>query len=133
MAADYSTPEGALLALENAYIAQDIEAAVAAKNFPYEGEQMLRNLKSIPDPDADLIQEAAKVLELSFRRHLEIKGFPQFAELKCRVTASKQLASDLVELTEECVFPDGYVSIETIHAAMTGQRWGIVVLPPGKV
>ena len=133
MAADYSTPQGALLALEHAYVAQDIEAAVAAKNFTFEGAAMLRNLKSIPDPDPELIQEAAKVLELSFRKHMDTNGFPQFGELKCRVTGTKQLAPDLVELTEECVFPDGYVAQELVHAAKTGDRWGVVVLPAGKV
>jgi len=131
MAADYSTPEGALQSLEQAYIAHDIEAAVAAKNFQYEGKEMLSNLQ-IPDLDAGLIGEAAKVLELSFRKHLKDDGFPQFVGLKCRVVGKKDLAPDLVELSEECVHPDGSVSKEVLHAARTDSRWGIVVLPPDK-
>jgi len=129
MAADFSTPAGALLALEQAYLVGDIEAAVAAKNFQYEGYAMLANLKSMPNPDPDLVKEAAHVLELSFRKHMKEKGFPKMANLRSRVAATKQLAPDLVEITEEFTYPDGFVSQETVHAAKSGDSWGIVTLP----
>ena len=129
MAADLSTPQGALQALEHAYLAQDIEAAVAAKNFQYEGRAMLEHLKSMPNPEPDLVQKAAHVLELAFRKQIQDQGFPQFADLRSRIVATKQLAPDLVEITEEFVFPDGYVSQEAVYAAKSGDHWGVVVLP----
>ena len=129
MATDFSTPQAALQALEQAYVAQDIEAAVEAKNFQYEGRAMLSNLKSMPNPEPDLVQEAAHVLELAFRKQMKDQGFPQIAELRARVIATKQLTPDLAEITEEFVFPDGYVSQETVHVAKSGDRWGVVVLP----
>src|SRR6476620_1933456 len=117
MAADLSTPQAALQTLEQAYAAQDIEAAVEAKNFQYEGRAMLSNLKSMPNPEPNLVREAAHVLELAFRKQMKDQGFPQFAYLRSRIIATKLLAPDLAEITEEFVFSDGYVSRETVHVA----------------
>lgn len=129
MAADFSTPQGALQALERAYLTHDIEAAVAAKNFPYEAKAMLSDLKNVPKPEPDLIQKTAEVLELSFRKHIKENGFPKMTGIRSRVVATKQLTPDLVELTEEFVFPDNYISHETVYAAKSGEHWGLVILP----
>ena len=128
MAIDFSTPEGALHLLEAAYAHQDIEAAVAARNFEWEAREMLKKLAEDPTPQADLIQETAQVLELSFRQHIETNGFPKFSELRCSILKTKQLRPDLVEIFEECIFPDGLISREKIHVAKSGEKWGIVVL-----
>jgi len=129
MAADFSTPQAALLSLEAAYDAKDIEGAVAAKNFRYEARAMLINLKSIKNPDAELVQKTAEVLELSFRKHMKEKGFPNMSDRRTKILEVKHLAPDLAELTEETTFSDGFVMKETVHAAKSGDRWGVVILP----
>lgn len=130
MAADLSTPQKALLALEQAYRDRDIEAAVAAKNFRYEATAMLENLKSVRNPEPNLVQQAAHVLELAFRQDINENGFPPMAGVNSRILETKQLAPDLVEITEELTYSDGYVSRETVNVARSGLRWGIVILPP---
>ena len=128
MAADYSTPESTLKALEQAYAAKDIEAAVAAKNFIFEATDMLNNLKGISNPDASLIQETAKVLELSFSKQMKTEGFPDMTGIACKIVGTKKINSNLVEISEECTFPDKYVSKETSYAVKSNNRWGIVIL-----
>ncbi len=132
IAADFSTPQSALKALEQAYIDKNIEAAVAAKNFYYEAKKLLESLQ-IQGSDEALIQKASSTLELAFRQQLQTQGFPKFSELKCHITNSKQLTADLVELSEKCTYPDGHIAQENIYAAKTNNRWGIVNLPPAKI
>ena len=62
---DFSTPEGALLKLEDAYRARDIEGAVACKDFRREADMMLSRMGSPLVKDEEMVSEIAKVLELS--------------------------------------------------------------------
>ena len=133
MAADLSTPERALLALESAYARKDIEAAVAAKDFRYEARAMLRGLKNPLEIDEELIGKTAEVLELGFRKDMRSKGFPDFKRLRCTVLSTKQVEPGLVEMVEECIFPDGGKSRDILHAAKSDYGWRIVILPPKAV
>jgi hypothetical protein len=130
MAADLSTPEGALKFLEDAYVRKDLEAAVSAKDFQYEARAMLNALKNLKNPDDELVQKTADVLELSFRKQIQTKGFPDFTQLRCSVVSKKLLQPDLVEMTEECIFPDGGKSTDILHATKSSHGWRIVILPP---
>ena len=132
MAANYSTPENALKALEDAYIRKDIEAAVAAKDFTFEAREMLRALKNLPSPDEELVRKTAEVLELSFRKQMKQDGFPDFTGLRCAVVKSAEIEPGLSEMIEECVFPDGGKSRDTMHAAKGKAGWRIVTLPPNR-
>jgi hypothetical protein len=129
MAADFTSPEGALRALEEAYVRKDIEAAVAAKDFQFEARAMLNALKIPGNPDDALIQQTAETLELAFRKQMETQGFPPFADLQCKVAQKKQLRDGLVEMVSECTFPDGRKSTDTLHAARSTHGWRIVILP----
>ncbi|WP_428506877.1 hypothetical protein [Roseateles sp.] len=129
MAEDLSTPETALRSLEAAYSQKNIEAAVAARDFKFEARELLVNLKGIKDPEQNLVDETSHVLELSFRKQMRDSGFPNFSYLSCVVVAKKVLREDLVELIEECVFPDGGKSRDTVHAAKSPAGWRIVILP----
>jgi hypothetical protein len=115
--------------LEQAYRQRDIEAAVAAKNFPYESRAMLANLRSTPDPDAEMVQLGAQALEVSFRKYMEKDGFPEIEGVSTQVVSTTWLAPDLVQMTEQVTYADGDVSHETVYAALTGNRWGMVNLP----
>ncbi|HMF91209.1 MAG TPA: hypothetical protein VKL40_11230 [Candidatus Angelobacter sp.] len=133
MHADLSTPEAALAALEDAYNRKDIEAAVAAKDFVLEAREMLISLKAFSSsPDPEVLKQTADVLELSFRKHMEVQGFPDFTRVRCKVVSKKELRDDLVEMVEECLFPDGGKSHQTMHAAKNESGWHIIVLPPSR-
>jgi hypothetical protein len=75
---DFSTPEGAIKALEAAYISKDIEAAVAAKDFNEEARLMMVRLHPQYANDSEILSKTAEALELSFRKQMREKGFPDF-------------------------------------------------------
>lgn len=129
MANDLSTPDKALKSLEEAYIRKDIETAVAAKDFRYEALAMLSANKNLQNSGGDLVNKATEVLELSFRKQMQTKGFPDFSNLHCSVMSQKQLKPELVEMVEECVFPDGGKSTDILYAAKSIVGWRIVNLP----
>ena len=129
MAADFSTPQSALRALEAAYAHNDLNAAVAAKNFRIEAVELLRSHNSAYAADSELVRKTAKVLELSFREQMRTQGFPDFNHVTCRILSTKYLRTDVAEMTEVCTFSDGGTSETVIHAAKEGNKWGVVVLP----
>jgi len=127
--ADFSTPAAALAALEDAYNRKDIVTAVSAKDFLFEGREMLLTINPAVPPDEETIKLTAGVLKLAFTKEIERNGFPDFGNLRCRVISENQLREGLVELVEECIFPDGGRSREMLHAARNTTGWHIVVLP----
>lgn len=124
-----STPEGAVRALEAAYIRKDIEAAVALRDFRTEASLTWASLRPELVNDEEILRATAEVLELSFRREIETNGFPDFASLKCRFSKKEQMSPDLVKLTEECIFPDGGKSVEEIHVSRGEAGWRVVIVP----
>ena len=97
--ADFSTPTGAILALEAAYRARDLEAAIACKDFMAEAELMLRRMR-LPEIDEQIVTETARVLELSFRQFIHNHGFPSFDGVDARFPYAETLADNLVLLCQ---------------------------------
>jgi hypothetical protein len=126
--ADFTTPEGAILMLEDAYRKRDIEAAVAAKDFLAESRVMLSRLKSGVDRDPEVLKKSAEVMELSFRTEMKGKGFPDFTGIKSRFprTERYQNFEDIVAVTEVCTFPDGGTSTQKLLTAKTARGWRVL-------
>jgi hypothetical protein len=126
--ADFSTPEGAILMLENAYRKKDIEAAVAAKDFEAESRVMLSRLKGGVGNDPEVLKKSAEVMELSFRAEMKNKGFPDFTGIKSRFPRKQkyQDSDDIVAVTEVCTFPDGGTSTQTLLVGKTANGWRVL-------
>ena len=126
---DSTTPEGAILKLEEAYQKKDIEAAVAAQDFFAQARLMLTNMGKGLEKDADLLKQTADVLELSFRAEMKKEGFPNFEGLKSRFPKKKAHPKfkDVVEVTEICTFPDGGESTQTLLVAKSEKGWRVVI------
>jgi hypothetical protein len=125
--ADFTTPEGAILVLEEAYRRKDLEAAVAAKDFVTEARIMLTQARKGMEQDAAVLKETAEVLELGFR--LEMKnGFPDFAGLKSQFPQTEKYENfdDVVVVTEVCTFPDGGTSQQKLLVARTTGGWRVL-------
>ena len=127
-AADFTTPENAIRSLEDAYISEDIEAAVAAKDFTEEARLMSLSINPELAKDPAMITKTAEVLELSFRKQIEESGFPDFSGLKCSLGEPENVGPTLVKVTERCVFPDGGTSVEDLHVFSGAQGWRVVVV-----
>ena len=126
--ADFSTPEGAILVLEDAYRRKDIEAAVAAKDFVVEARVMLLKLGHGMDKDPEILKKTAEVLELAFRAEMKKKGFPDFTGLNSRFPSKDkyQELDDIVAVTEVCTFPDGGTSKQVLLVAKTPKGWRVL-------
>jgi hypothetical protein len=85
---------------------------------------MLLSLRSGPElldgPTIELTTEVPSLSRLSF---------PDLSSLRCKIITENHLHEDLVELVEECTFPDVGKSRQTVHAAKNMTVWHIVVLP----
>jgi hypothetical protein len=128
-AAAFDTPEGAVRALEAAYAAKDVDAAVGAIDFREEARLLLESTQPDLASDNDVLKLTAQALELSFREQIHDKGFPQFADRRCRFTAKKTVSATLVRLTEECIFPDGAKSVQAVFASRGERGWRVVTVP----
>jgi hypothetical protein len=127
-APDFTTPEGAVRALEAAYIREDLAAAVAAKDFATEARMMLEHLT--PDCVTEAaIEEAAEVLELAFRAEMEKEGFPDFLGAACSFLEREDVSPRLVRLTEQCVFVDGETVVRDVYAVKGPRGWRVVNVP----
>ncbi|MBI1850508.1 MAG: hypothetical protein HYR85_09210 [Planctomycetes bacterium] len=123
-----STPEGALLSLEDAYRRKDIEAAVRAKDFRIEARLMLDQMNKVPAEqiDDELVAKTAEVLELAYREQFEQEGFPNVDGVESTFPKTEPYAKGIVLVTEVCRHPDGGTSTQRILVAETSEGWRVV-------
>ena len=102
---DFSTPEGAILVLEDAYRAKDIDAAVEATSFTL----MAEALGSFPFGDiggSDMARENTELVEnyfeRTFRQQIVREGFPDFSSLTCEFTNNEVLNENVTGVTQVC-------------------------------
>ena len=126
---DFSTPQGAILKLGDAYRTRDVDAAVAAKDFTREAELVLSRLP-LPNRATDdtLVAKTATTLELAFRSQLE-RGFPDLAGARSAfsdATVYTGIGGGLV-VTEIVTYPDGRTSRQELIVADTGNGWRVLI------
>jgi hypothetical protein len=124
---DFSTPEDALISLEDAYRKGDIEATVAAKDFRFEAMAILSNVLKGNKPDDQTIDLTVHVLELSYRTEIKKSGFPDIAKARCEVLSKTEVRPRLVRILEQTQFLDGRISQEAIHAVLNETGWHVVI------
>jgi hypothetical protein len=122
---DFTTPEGAILCLEDAYRRHDIEAAIAAKDFKTEARLMLQKTGFKDRIDDEVIAKTAEALVASFRAHTTA-SWPDFEGLESFFTKREPHADKIVLITEMCRFPDGGFSHQQMLVAETPQGWRVL-------
>lgn len=122
---DFTTPEGAILCLEDAYRRRDLEAAIAAKDFHTEARLMLQKTGFKEHMDDEMIARTAEVLVLSFRAQTTAK-WPVFEGLESFFNNRQPHAEKVVLVTEMCRFPDGGFSKQQMLVAETPQGWRVL-------
>ena len=130
IAGGFDTPEGAVQALEQAYIQKNADRAVAAMDFVEEGRQMLQKINPTLANDPDAINQAAQGRELAFRNEVRAKGFPDLANSKCTFVGKTQIAPGLVELMQQCIAPDGARTTQDMLVAKSALGWRVTLRPP---
>jgi hypothetical protein len=131
IAHDLNTPEGAILSLEDAYRAGDLEAAVSCKDFTVEATLMLQKLEHDFSGDEEILSKTAEVLELGFRSELTNTGFPDFRGVVSTFADKKpyQERDDVVQITETCQHADGSTTNNQLIVAKTPDGWKVVTVP----
>lgn len=124
---DNTTPEGAILSLENAYDERDIDKAVSCKDFYTEAKLMLQKMPNL-DGDDDMIKQTAEVLELSFVKHTTEAEWPSFSTLKRAFPLREKITDDYWVITEICWYPDGGKSVQKLGTSKTATGWKVVGL-----
>jgi hypothetical protein len=122
---DFTTPEGAIFCLEEAYRRQDIEAAVAAKDFKMEALLLLQKTRWKDYITEEAVAGMAEVLESSFRAHTT-SHWPDFAHLESFFPSRNARDDGIVAITEVCRFPDGLFSFQRILVAETAEEWRVL-------
>jgi hypothetical protein len=125
---DFSTPQGAVLRLEDAYRQRDIDACVAAKDFAIEAELMLRRLlegKNIP-LDESLISAAASTLEMAYRAEFTDGRFPDMAGTESSFEDPEIVSDGILLVTEHVRYPDGTLSSQRLLVAETSSGWRVL-------
>ena len=125
VAKDFTTPEGAILCLEDACRRRDIEAAIAAKDFKTEARLMLETTGFKTHMDDEMIAKTAEALVISFRAHTTAK-WPDFEGLESFFTKREPHSDKVVLVTEVCYFPDGEFSQQQMLVAETPQGWRVL-------
>ncbi len=128
---DFDTPEGAVLCLEDAYRAKDIEAAVRCKDFTMEATLMLQRLQTDSSGDPKILAQTAELLELGFRSEMKNSDFPDFRDIVSTFSDKNpfQGRDDIVELTEKCRHADGRTTTNKLVVAKTANGWKVVTVP----
>jgi hypothetical protein len=117
-------------ALERAYMQKNADSAVAVMDFVEEGRQMLQKINPTLANDPAMIKQAAEGRELAFRNELRTKGFPELMHLKCSFVGKTQIAPGLVELTQQCINPDGATSTHDLLVVKSEIGWRVTLRPP---
>jgi hypothetical protein len=130
---DFTTPEGAVLMLEDAFRRHDLEAAVAAKDFATEAELELQAAGSPEAPAKTAIAERAASLEAKFRA-LMAASWPDFSAVTSYFveaqpyiqTAGHLIGANLIVVTEINRFAQGGYSEQRILVCETPGGWRVL-------
>jgi hypothetical protein len=123
---DFTSPEGAILCLEEAYRRKDIEAAVRAHDFIAESGMILRKTGfEIISEDDEVLANLAGALEMLFRSQT-LAAWPDFSHGECFFPKREVIDDGIVAITEVCRFSDGFFSKQRILVAETANGWRVV-------
>ena len=125
---DFSTPESAVITLELAYRARDIEAAVAAKDFREDARYFLGLTLGSGAPEEVDLNKWARTLEKSFRNQIAETGFRDYDGVKTHFLTKEVVSNDEVLLTQRLEGPRGKMEIRLL-VVRTENGWRTVLAP----
>jgi len=127
VAADFSTPEGAVLCLEDTYRRRDIEASVACRDFVTEARIWLQERGHLSQQRKnEMLPEAVKAMEKSFRDGLAKGPTIDWARAKSYFLTREPFGEDAIIVNKMTLVPDGGFFSQQILVAATNNGWRIV-------
>ncbi len=125
----FATAQEALHALEDAFRQEDLDQAVACKDFHAEARIMLRQVNPELAEDQQVLQEAAETLEAAFRTAMQEEGFPDLQGVVTQIVQLESLPEEqgIYVATELQQFPDGTIGLQQILMYEGDQGWKVLV------
>lgn len=122
--ADFTTPEGAILSIENAYDEGNMDKILACKDFNIEAKLMLSKMKDMPIDD-ELLKQTAEVLKLSFLKFSQ-EGLPSFKGVKRAFPIREKISVEHFIITEVCYYADKTKSKQRLNTYLTRNGWRVL-------
>ena len=124
--ADFNTPEGAILCLEDAYNTHNADSVIACMNFFVEASVMLHRMGLGTQITEESLEKTANILQNTFLKRLMDFGFPSFTGIKRAFPVREKISNNYFIITEVCYFPDGRTSIQKLHTYLTQNGWRVI-------
>ena len=122
---DFSTPEGAIIKIEDYYSEKNLDGVLSCKDFLKEAENILSD-RDITIPE-ELKSEIAEILELAFYRDLKESGFPCFKNIERSFNIKKE-KKDLLLIEEKVIYKDGKFTINNLWVGFNNNEWKVLNL-----
>ena len=119
-----STPESAILSLEEAYRRGNVDQAIACKDFKAEAAWMTRDKPEMNTPA--ILAKLAETLELAYRAEMKA-NMPDFKGVTSRFPQKMDLEEGKVVVTEICKLKDGTISTQNLLVAKTDTGWKVMI------
>ena len=124
---DFSTPEGVILCLEDAYRRQSIESACVCKNFMIEGTLKLLDLDPNLARDLEFRKKNALLLERSYRK-ATTEAWPDLKGVESFFIDRQVYHDGIVVVVEIRRSPDGTFTKLNHLVANTNSGWRVLNL-----
>jgi hypothetical protein len=124
--ADFTTPEGAILRLEEAYRRHDLEAAVACRDFGTEARLWLQKNETPPWAQTEMLPALTQTMEELYRKHMAEFWPSDWGRAKSYFPRRDPYAEKIVAVSEVTIGPDGSLLRQRILVAETPQGWRVV-------
>lgn len=124
-AMDFTTPEGAILCLEDAYRRRDLDAACACKDFLIEATLLLLETAPETADDPRVQRQTAEVLQLSYRKEMT-ENWPDLEGIESFFVERQPFTDGIVIVTEFMRLPDGSFSEANLRVAQTADGWRVL-------
>lgn len=121
---DFTTPEGAILCIEEAYRNKDVESAVKCKDFVTEAKMMLQKLNDSLN-NSEVIMKTAETLELAFRKEIE-NSPPDFNGIETRFLDQDKM-DDLIIVNAIHKYSNGMILKEKLLTVKNKDGWRVLI------
>jgi len=120
-----TTPEGAIMLIEEAYDEDNLEKAISCKDFYAEAELMLSKMGR-GGLGKEIVEQTAEVLKLSFIKSLQDGGMPKFKGIIRAFPKREKISENHFIVTEICYYPDGGKSVQRLNTYKSENGWRVL-------
>jgi hypothetical protein len=128
---DFSTPEGAILCLEDAYRRRDVEAAVACRDFSTEAKIWLQERGNLSkQAQVEMLPEVTGTMEKACRNGMAKNLAVDWSRAKSFFPSREPHGDGMVVVNEVTRMSDGNLSQQRFLVAETAKGWRVAMYLP---